>query len=163
PKNVVLITVESLSAEFVGAYGSQKGLTPRLDQLAAAGLMFENAYATGTRSVRGLEALSLGTPPIPGQAIPRRPNNGHLMTIGQFMAQARSQSWFNDTLFVSVPDHCASVAGNTQLPVARYRIPLIFYAPDMLKPGVFSKMVSQIDLPPTLLDLLEAKGDDHYF
>ncbi len=33
----------------------------------------------------------------------------------------------------------------------------------MLAPGVFSKMVSQIDVPPTLLDLLGAKGDDHYF
>jgi len=279
PKNVVLITVESLSAEFLGAYGGKKGLTPRLDALAAGGLKFENAYATGTRTVRGLEALSLGTPPIPGQAILRRPNNDHLMTIGQFLStqgfepfffyggygyfdnmnayfdgndytvvdrtdfpkesipsanvwgvadealfanvlrvldgpgsrhkqffahimttsnhrpftypdgridirspggrdggvkytdfaigqfidQARSKPWFNDTLFVIVADHCAAVAGNTKLPVARYRIPLIFYAPDMLKPGVFPKIVSQIDVPPTLLDLLHAGGDDNFF
>ena len=85
PRNVILISVESLSAEFLGAYGSKKGLTPNLDRLAAEGLKFEHAYATGTRTVRGLEALSLGTPPIPGQAILRRPNNDHLTTIGQFL------------------------------------------------------------------------------
>jgi phosphoglycerol transferase MdoB-like AlkP superfamily enzyme len=83
--------------------------------------------------------------------------------IGRFIDQARAKPWFNDTLFVIVADHCAAVAGKTKLPVARYRIPLIFYAPDMLKPGVFSKMVSQIDIPPTLLDLLAAKGDDYFF
>jgi phosphoglycerol transferase MdoB-like AlkP superfamily enzyme len=83
--------------------------------------------------------------------------------IGQFVDQARSKPWFNDTLFVIVADHCASVAGKTKLPVASYRIPLVFYAPDMLKPGHFSKMVSQIDVAPTLLDLLGKSGDDHYF
>ena len=85
PRNIVMISVESLSASFLGAYGSTEGLTPRLDQLARAGLKFENAYATGTRTVRGLEALSLGTPPVPGQAIVRRPNNEHLSTLGELL------------------------------------------------------------------------------
>jgi phosphoglycerol transferase MdoB-like AlkP superfamily enzyme len=85
PRNVILISVESLSAEFLDSYGGKKGLTPNLDRLAAEGLKFEHAYATGTRTVRGLEALSLGTPPIPGQAILRRPNNDHLTTVGQFL------------------------------------------------------------------------------
>ena len=60
PRHVVLIMVESLSAEFVGAYGSTKGLTPNLDRFARDGLKFTNAYATGTRTVRGLEAASVG-------------------------------------------------------------------------------------------------------
>src|SRR5205823_2330197 len=46
PRHVVLIMVESLSAEFVGAYGSTKGLTPNLDRFAREGLKFTNAYAT---------------------------------------------------------------------------------------------------------------------
>ncbi len=75
PRHVVLIMVESLSAEFVGAYGSTKGLTPNLDRFAREGLKFTNAYATGTRTVRGLEAASVGTPPVPGQSIVRRPDN----------------------------------------------------------------------------------------
>lgn len=279
PRNVVMITIESMSADFVGAYGGTKGLTPAMDRLALEGLKFEQVFATGTRTVRGLEALSLGTPPIPGQAIVRRPGNEHLVTtgqllvpqgyqpyfiyggygyfdnmnayyagndykvvdrtdfpsasipfanawgvadealfanslrildesnaakkpffaqimttsnhrpftypdgridipspggrdggvkytdfaIGQFIEQARSKPWFKDTLFVIVADHCASAAGKTKLPLANYRIPLIFYAPDMLKPGVHTKMISQIDIPPTLIGLLGAKGINHFF
>jgi arylsulfatase A-like enzyme len=64
---------------------------------------------------------------------------------------------------VIVADHCASAAGKTKLPMKGYQIPIIFYAPDMMKPGVFTKVTSQVDLPPTLLDLLDAKGDDHFF
>lgn len=33
----------------------------------------------------------------------------------------------------------------------------------MLKPGVYSRLASQIDLAPTLIDLLGAKGEDHFF
>lgn len=279
PRNVVLVTVESLSAEYVGAYGSKAGLTPELDRIAAEGLRFANVYATGTRTVRGLEALSLGTPPVPGQAIVRRTNNNNLSTvgeilapqgvvpmfiyggygyfdnmnsyfrgndylivdrtdfpkdsivfenvwgvadeslyanaliamnrkaaegkpffaqimttsnhrpytypdgridipspggrhgavkytdwaIGQFIREAKKQPWFADTLFVFVADHCASVAGRTRLPVAKYRIPLIFYAPDMLPPGEFTDRLSQIDLAPTLLEVMGKNGDDHFF
>jgi phosphoglycerol transferase MdoB-like AlkP superfamily enzyme len=65
PKNLVLVSVESLSASFLDSYGANKELTPNLDALARGGLKFDNVYATGTRTVRGLEALSLGTPPVP--------------------------------------------------------------------------------------------------
>jgi phosphoglycerol transferase MdoB-like AlkP superfamily enzyme len=279
PRNVVLISVESLSASFVGAYGSKQGLTPHLDALARQSMLFENAFATGTRTVRGLEALSIGTPPIPGQAIVRRPGNEHLSTVGQllhdrgyasyfvyggygyfdnmnayfrandyrivdrtdfpspgeafenvwgvadevlfdqslprlddsfrrgqpffahimttsnhrpftyppgridipspggrdgavkytdyaigrFIERARSQPWFKDTLFVIVADHCASVAGKTRLPVDKYHIPLIFYAPALLPAGRYRPMVSQIDLPPTLLDAVGQPGRERFF
>jgi hypothetical protein len=279
PRHVVLITVESLSAQYLGSYGSREGLTPRLDDLARHGLQFDRVLATGTRTVRGLEALSLGTPPVPGQAIVRRPDNEHLSTIGellehlgfaasfvyggygyfdnmnayfagndyithdrtefpkqsvvfenvwgvadevlfsntlslidkvgsgdkrffvhvmttsnhrpytypdgridipspggrdgavkytdfaigQFIEQARHHPWFDDTLFVIIADHCASVAGKTELPVAKYRIPLIFYGPAIVKPGHITRLISQIDVPPTLLDVLGVEGDDHFF
>jgi len=279
PRNVVLISVESLSAKFLGSFGNSAGLTPRLDELARNGLLFTRMYATGTRTVRGLEALSLGTPPIPGQAIVRRPGNEHLATVGEilrrqgyttlflyggygyfdnmnayfagndyrvvdrtmfpkasvgfanvwgvadeflfdnslveldkthasgkpflahimttsnhrpytypdgridipspgkragavkytdyaigrFIDQARSKPWFKETLFVIVADHCASVAGNTRLPVPGYHIPLVFYAPALLKPGRDELLASQIDIPPTLLDVMGLPGDDHFF
>jgi phosphoglycerol transferase MdoB-like AlkP superfamily enzyme len=279
PRHVVLIMVESLSAEFVGAWGSTQGLTPNLDRMAREGLRFANVYATGTRTVRGLEAVSLGTPPVPGQAIVRRPGNDHLATIGEllehqgyatsfvyggygyfdnmnayfdtndyrvvdrtefpkqsivfeniwgvadeslfanalgvidtavasgkpvfmhimttsnhrpftypdgridikspggreggvkytdwaigrFIADARGKPWFDDTLFVVVADHCAAVAGKSKLPVGGYRIPLIFYAPKLVAPAEYTPMMSQIDIPPTILDVLRADGDDHFF
>src|SRR6185369_16924237 len=80
--NVVLVSVESLGAEFLGAYGDRRGLTPNLDRLAAQSLWFSKAYATGNRTVRGLEALSLALPPTPGQSIVRRPHNEKLFSLG---------------------------------------------------------------------------------
>ncbi len=279
PKNVVLISVESLSASFLGAYGSTQGLTPRLDALARGGLKFERVFATGTRTVRGLEALSLGIPPIPGQSVVRRPHNDHLATlgsllsrqgysalfiyggygyfdnmnsyfkgndyrpldrkdfppksvvfsniwgvadeslfenaadaldheavsgkpffahimttsnhrpytypagridipspggregavkytdyaIGRFIDQARNRAWFKETLFVIVADHCASVAGKASLPVQNYLIPMLFYAPSLLAPGVYEPIVSQIDVAPTLIEILGKKSGDQFF
>jgi phosphoglycerol transferase MdoB-like AlkP superfamily enzyme len=257
-------------------------LTPELDKLAKNGMKFERLYATGTRTVRGLEALSLGTPPIPGQAIVRRPGNEHLSTmgellkpqgfatfffyggygyfdnmnayyaannyrvidrtdipkseigfenvwgvadeylfdqvirtlddksdkgtggkpffaqimttsnhrpytypanridipspggregavkytdyaIGKFIKDASKKPWFKDTLFVIVADHCASAAGKTRLPVAGYHIPAIFYAPALLKPNVYTPLVSQIDIAPSLMDVLGIKGVEQFF
>ncbi len=83
--NVVLVSVESLSAEFLGSFGNTQGLTPNLDRLAADGLLFTRLYATGTRTVRGLEALTLSVPPTPGQAIVKRPDNADLFTIGEVL------------------------------------------------------------------------------
>ncbi len=278
PKNVILISVESLSAEYVGAYGNKENLTPVLDKLAKESLVFDKLFATGTRTVRGLDALTIAIPPIPGQAIVHRLKNDHLATIGEFLEEAnfstffiyggygvfdnmnnyfrgndyvvvdrtdfdaksiqsenvwgvddeslfdnsiaifdkniktnkpffahimttsnhrpftfpdgkidlpqghregavkytdyalgqliekaKSKPWFKDTLFVIVADHCASVAGKTKLPVAKYHIPLFFYAPDMLPAGHYSRVASQIDIVPTLLDVLGVKGDEHFF
>ena len=83
--------------------------------------------------------------------------------IGKFIDDARSKSWFEETLFVIVADHTASVAGMTKLPVSGYRIPLIFYAPKLVAPGEFTATMSQIDLPPTILDVLRADGGDDFF
>ena len=85
--NVVLISVESLSAEFLTAFGNKENLTPRLDKLAAEGLLFTRLYATGTRTVRGLEALTLSMPPTPGNSIVKRPHNDHLFTLGEIFAE----------------------------------------------------------------------------
>ncbi len=278
PKNVVLISVESLSADYLGTYGNTQNLTPYLDKLAGESLVFDQLFATGTRTVRGLDALSIGIPPVPGQAIVHRPNSDHLATIGeilraqdfetlfiyggygvfdnmnnyfrsnnykvidrtdfdassiqaenvwgvddeslfnnsikQFDAIAKTQKpffahimttsnhrpytfpegkidlpqgkragavkytdyaigqliensktkpWFKDTLFVIVADHCSSVAGKTKLPVAKYHIPLFFYAPDLLPAGHYGRLASQIDIVPTLLDVLGAKGSTQFY
>ncbi len=94
PKNIVLITVESLSAKYLGVFGNTENLSPRLDALAGEGLLFTRLYATGTRTVRGLEALTLGTPPIPGQAIVRRPGNEHLATLGEILRRQGYETFF---------------------------------------------------------------------
>jgi phosphoglycerol transferase MdoB-like AlkP superfamily enzyme len=74
--------------------------------------------------------------------------------IGKFIEEARKEPWFKDTVFVFVADHCASSAGKTELPVKKYEIPLLVYAPHHVKPGRIDRMMAQIDVAPTVLGLL---------
>ncbi len=85
--NVVLVTMESMSAEFMAAFGNGQGLTPNLDRIAREGLLFTQLYATGTRTVRGLEAVTLSVPPTPGHSIVKRPDNAGLFTVGEVFRQ----------------------------------------------------------------------------
>lgn len=79
--NVVLISVESLSAGYSGMYGRNPTLTPQLDALSRDSLLFTQLYASGTRTVRGLEALALSVPPTPGESIVKRPHNEGLFSL----------------------------------------------------------------------------------
>lgn len=80
-KNVVFILVESLSGSFMSEFGNKEHITPFLDSLAQKSMFFDNLYATGTRTVRGMEAITLCIPPTPGQSIVKRPENQNLFTI----------------------------------------------------------------------------------
>ncbi|MVG15625.1 LTA synthase family protein [Aeromonas jandaei] len=68
PKNLVILLQESLGAQFVGSLGGLP-LTPNIDALSQQGWAFEQLYATGTRSVRGIEAVLTGFTPTPAQAV----------------------------------------------------------------------------------------------
>ncbi|EPJ2722192.1 LTA synthase family protein [Vibrio vulnificus] len=68
PKNLVILLQESLGARFVGGLGGLP-LTPNLDKLLEEGWNFTQMYATGTRSVRGIEAITTGFPPSPSRAV----------------------------------------------------------------------------------------------
>ncbi len=82
--NVILITVESLSGEFLSYQGSKRGkITPYLDSLADNSLFFTNMYACGTRTIWGLEAVALSAPPKPGQSVIKRPNSENMFSLGQ--------------------------------------------------------------------------------
>jgi phosphoglycerol transferase MdoB-like AlkP superfamily enzyme len=83
--NVVLISIESFSASFMKAFGNDQNITPQLDSLANHSIFFTNLYASGTRTVRGLEALSLSIPPVPGQSVVRRRGNENLFSIGSIL------------------------------------------------------------------------------
>lgn len=86
-KNVVMISIESLGADFVESFGGKAGLTPNLDRFAQQGMKFNQLYATGLRTVRGLEALTLSIPPTPGHAVPARKHNTGLQTLGGVLKQ----------------------------------------------------------------------------
>ncbi|HTO04417.1 MAG TPA: sulfatase-like hydrolase/transferase, partial [Opitutus sp.] len=93
--NVIQITVESLSADFVTGFNHASRLTPNLGALAQKSLVFEKFYATGTRTDRGIEALTLALPPTPGRSLVKRPRNENLFTLGSVF---RSRGY--DTAFI---------------------------------------------------------------
>lgn len=70
--NVIFICIESFSADFMRRFGNQDNITPYLDSLAPKSIFFTNLFATGTRTVRGMEAISLSVPPSPGSSIVKR-------------------------------------------------------------------------------------------
>ncbi|MES2499557.1 MAG: LTA synthase family protein [Pseudomonadota bacterium] len=67
PLNLVIILQESLGAGFVESLGG-KPVTPNLEKLKSEGIWFEQLYATGTRSVRGIEAVIAGFEPTPSDS-----------------------------------------------------------------------------------------------
>ncbi len=68
PLNLVIILEESLGATFVESLGGVP-VTPEIEKLKKQGWWFEQLYATGTRSVRGIEAVTAGFLPTPAQAV----------------------------------------------------------------------------------------------
>lgn len=71
-KNLVIFLQESMGAQFVEAVGGEKGITPNLNSLSKEGILFTNLYSNGTRSVRGLAALTAGNYAIPGRGVIKR-------------------------------------------------------------------------------------------
>ncbi len=75
-KNLVIILEESLGARFVGELGGLD-ITPELDELYQQGWGFDNLYATGTRSVRGIEAITTGFTPSPSRSVVKLSKSQH--------------------------------------------------------------------------------------
>jgi phosphoglycerol transferase MdoB-like AlkP superfamily enzyme len=280
-RNIVLIMVESLSAEYLSAFGNKQHITPQIDALIPHSMMIENFYANGNRTVRGLEAVTLSIPPSPGESIIKRTNNNkklysvatvlkekgyrvqflyggdsyfdnmksfflgngyevidknnmlpgevtfstvwgacdenlfgkslkvfdrdaasgrpffaHIMTtsnhrpylypdgridipsssksregavkytdyaIGEFIKAAQKKPWFKNTIFAIVADHCASSAGSTEVPLDQYHIPALIYAPGFVRPSKINKLVSQMDIMPTIFGLLHFKYRSRFY
>lgn len=70
--NVVLIMMESWSSELIGALGSKYNVSPNFDSLCAHGILFDNFYANGIRTNRGLAATLCSFPSLPGRSIMKR-------------------------------------------------------------------------------------------
>lgn len=271
PYNLVIFLQESLGAEYVGALGGLP-LTPNFDNLAKEGLLFTNLYATGTRSVRGIEALTTGFLPTPSRSVVKlgKSQNGFFSlaealkrrgyetsfvyggssnfdnmasffngngfdeiiderdykkgeydfkgtwgvsdeslvkkgnnlyksyddkpffslmfsssnhepfefpdgkidlydtekgtvnnaikyadyAIGEFFKLAKNEAYFKNTVFIIVADHNTRTWGSDLIPINKFHIPALIIAPNIEKGITYDKLMSQIDLPPSLLDLI---------
>jgi phosphoglycerol transferase MdoB-like AlkP superfamily enzyme len=86
--------------------------------------------------------------------------------IGDFMKRAKKQPWFDNTIFIFMADHTAPMPRETvhkfekkyhidfpKRSMERYRIPILFYAPKLIKPGTIHTPLSQASILPTLLQM----------
>ena len=87
PKNLVIVLQESLGAQFVQSLGG-KNLAPEFDKLLNQGWSFDQLYATGTRSVRGIEAVVTGFTPTPARAVVKLDKSQHnFFTLAALLQQ----------------------------------------------------------------------------
>jgi phosphoglycerol transferase MdoB-like AlkP superfamily enzyme len=94
PLNLVIVLQESLGATFVQSLGGL-AVTPELEKLKQQGIWFENLYATGTRSVRGIEAVVAGFPPTPAQSTVKLSNSQqHFTTLASILKAQGYQTQF---------------------------------------------------------------------
>ncbi|MDV6167749.1 LTA synthase family protein [Flavobacterium sp. DG1-102-2] len=276
PMNVVIFLQESLGAEYVGSLGG-KPLTPNFDKLTNDGLLFTNLYCTGTRSVRGIEAVVTGFLPSPSESVVKLSNsqsgfftladlfkeNGYDTSfiyggmanfdnmasffngngfdniideedfdkdgnkyalkgtwgysdedlvvkandyfksqrgkpffsmmfstsnhepfefpdgrielfdkqkntvnnamkyadfaIGKFFELAKKEDYFKNTIFIVVADHNTRTYGKNLVPINKFHIPALIIGPGVKKGSKFTRLCSQIDLAPTLLDFAGMK------
>jgi phosphoglycerol transferase MdoB-like AlkP superfamily enzyme len=262
---------ESLGAEFVGSLGGLP-LTPEFDKLTKEGLLFSNLYCTGTRSVRGIEAVVSGYLPSPSESVLKLSNsqtnfytiaetlkqkgyetsfiyggmanfdnmaaffNGNSIddiideedlsnnatamkgiwgfaddylvekaneyykskgdkpffslmfstsnhdpfqfpdgkielyeqpkntvhnaikyadfAIGKFFELAKKEAYFKNTIFIVIADHNTRTNGKNLVPINKFHIPALIIGPNVKQSEIYKKLCSQIDMAPTLLDMV---------
>ncbi len=84
-------------------------------------------------------------------------------SFGRFIEMARKKPWFDDTVFIFVGDHGPRLSGSAQVPVDRYRVPLLYYAPKQIKPQQVDTIGSIMDFGPTLMGVLGLSFDNPFF
>ena len=93
-KNLVILLQESLGARYVGSLGGLP-LTPNLDKIMESGWNFTNLYATGTRSVRGIEAVVTGFTPTPARSVVKLDKSQQdFFTLASFLKAQGYQTQF---------------------------------------------------------------------
>jgi arylsulfatase A-like enzyme len=87
PDRVVLISMDTLRAQSVGAYGCPRATTPAIDALAADGVLFENAYSTAAYTLPGhtsmVSGLWLRTHGVLGHGRPLAPEHRAISQVLQ--------------------------------------------------------------------------------
>ncbi|MCE9648410.1 MAG: sulfatase-like hydrolase/transferase [Parvibaculum sp.] len=92
--NIVIVTNESFGSKFITVLDNHSGKvwTPSLDKLSKESLFFTNIYASGDRTVRGLEATETGFTPIPGISTARRAESKDMYSLPYLLRSFGYQS-----------------------------------------------------------------------
>lgn len=276
--NVIVILMKNLNAKYMAP--SYKEYVPNISKLTSQSIYFPNAYATGDRSVRAIEAITLSMPPLPGLSVLGSPDNKNLhslgsifkskgydnkwiyggygrmdnideyfagnnfkvldrthwskgdisfaniwgtsdedlyrkilneadisfaedkpflsvaltmsnhhpytypdgkietplndtprhkamkyadFALGEFLKEAQTKPWFDNTLFVFMTDRASGNARTQSSTLEDYRIPLIIYGPKFVKSQKIETPISQLDVTPTLLGLLDFNYQSRFY
>ncbi|WP_160118631.1 LTA synthase family protein [Chryseotalea sanaruensis] len=71
--NVILVIIESYTAAVIEVLGGAPGVTPRINELSKEGIIFDNFYASGTRTDKGLTGILSAYPSQPNSSIIKFP------------------------------------------------------------------------------------------
>lgn len=77
--------------------------------------------------------------------------------LGEFMASAKKAGYYDNTIFILLADHSSQFIEHREDARNLFRIPLLMVGPGV-KPGVDSRLSSQPDLLPTLIDVTGWEG-----
>ncbi len=75
-------------------------------------------------------------------------------SLRRFIEMASQKPWFDNTLFVFVADHGATMGADYSIPLSYFHSPLVFYMPKVLQPTVNESIASQMDIFPTVMGIL---------
>lgn len=134
----------------------------RLDENAADGKPFLLTMMTVSNHRPFLFPDHFKTPP---EMIDKRERGAAYAdwAFNNFVERARSHAWFDNTVFVLVADHGQKINGAAQVPLEKFRIPMLFYAPKHIAPQRVDTLGAQIDLIPTLLGVLGFSYESPFF
>lgn len=75
--------------------------------------------------------------------------------LKRFFEEAKKEPWFENTIFVMVADHCNQIYYDEyQKPINRFAVPILIYKPNSSYVGVDEDLAQQIDIYPTILDMI---------
>lgn len=76
--------------------------------------------------------------------------------LGEFMEKASQRAWYNNSIFVFIADHGLTIHKSTLAKIQNAHIPFVIYAPGLdLEPRIIEQPVSQADVAPTILGLID--------
>jgi len=73
--------------------------------------------------------------------------------VGKFFEMAKQERYYQNTLFLIIADHGTRLRGQDLIPIHKFHIPGLLIGPNVT-PGKFEKVASQIDMVPTLLEVM---------
>jgi phosphoglycerol transferase MdoB-like AlkP superfamily enzyme len=95
--NIVIVLIESFSADLIESLGGEPGITPHFRELEKEGLLFTNFYANANRSQQAMGSIYAGLPGIPITTITNHPEK--YAALPSFSKDLKEQGYFTGFYF----------------------------------------------------------------